>query len=76
MSDSNTIEITSPNQDVSLSGASSMTGSNYYEISNPDNYHFTLDLSVSTSDLYATYDPTNKETIITACRQLSPESGT
>ncbi|ARW10056.1 Hint domain-containing protein [Acetobacter ascendens] len=64
MSDSNTIEITSPNQDVSLSGASSMTGSNYYEISNPDNYHFTLDLSVSTSDLYATYDPTNKETII------------
>lgn len=64
MSDSNTIEITSSNQDVSLSGASGLTGSNYYEISNPYDYHFTLDLSISTSDLYATYDPTNKETII------------
>ncbi|AOW47885.1 Hint domain-containing protein [Acetobacter ascendens] len=64
MSDSNTIEITSSNQDVSLSGASGLTGSNYYEISNPYDYHFTLDLSISTSDLYATYDPTTKETII------------
>ncbi|MFS8366801.1 Hint domain-containing protein [Acetobacter oryzifermentans] len=64
MSDSNTIEITLPDQDVSLSGASAMTGSNYYKISNPSDYHFTLDLSITTSDLYATYDPTNKETII------------
>lgn len=65
MSDPKTVEITSSNQDVSLSGASGLTGSNYYKINNPYDYHFTLDLSVSTSDLYATYDPTNKETIIT-----------
>ncbi|GAB30949.1 hypothetical protein BJI49_06545 [Acetobacter pasteurianus] len=64
MSDSNTIEITSSNQDVSLSGASGLTGSNYYEISNPYDYHFTLDLSNFGSDLFALYDSTNKVTII------------
>lgn len=64
MSDSNTVEITKENQEVSLSGATDMTGSNYYKISNPNDDHFTLNLSVSTAELYATYDPTNKETII------------
>lgn len=66
MSDLKTIEITSPNQDVSLSGpdSSNLSDSYYYEISNPDDHPFTLDLSISTSDLYATYDSAKKETII------------
>lgn len=64
MSDSNTIEITSSNQDVSLSGGSGLTGSNYYEISNPYDYHFKLDFSNFGSDLFALYDSKNKATII------------
>lgn len=66
MSDQKTIEITSENQHVYLSGpgSSDISDSYYYKISNPNDDPFTLDLSVSTSDLYATYDAANKETII------------